>query len=204
MFSCWAVTSLSAKSKVPFEPGYFDLVVIDEAYVDYGTESCIPLLRGNACPENLLVVHTLSKSRALAGLRVGFAVGHPALIEGLERVKNSFNSYPLDRLALAGAVASVEDEDFFQRSCQQVIATRETLVAQLQQLGFEVLPSGANFVFARHPARDGAELATALRARAIIVRHFKQARIDQFLRITIGTDAQCAQLVAALGEILAG
>ena len=101
-------------------------------------------------------------------------------------------------------MASVEDEEFFQDSCKKVIATRETLVAQLQQLGFEVLPSGANFVFARHPARDGAELAAALRARAIIVRHFKQARIDQFLRITIGTDEQCAQLVKALGEILAG
>lgn len=177
------------------------VVLVDEAYVDFGGESAVKLV--DQYP-NLLVVHTFSKSRSLAGLRVGYAIGHPELIEGLERVKNSFNSYPLDRLALAGAVASVEDEAFFQHSCQQVIATRETLVAQLQELGFEVLPSGANFVFARHPARDGAELATALRARAIIVRHFRQARIDQFLRITIGTDAQCAQLVAALGEILAG
>ncbi len=177
------------------------VVLVDEAYVDFGGESAVKLV--DQYP-NLLVVHTFSKSRSLAGLRVGYAIGHPELIEGLERVKNSFNSYPLDRLALAGAVASVEDEEFFQRSRQQVIATRETLVAQLTQLGFEVLPSGANFVFARHPARDGAELAAALRARAIIVRHFRQARIDQFLRITIGTDAQCAQLVAALGEILAG
>lgn len=177
------------------------VVLVDEAYVDFGGESAIALV--DQYP-NLLVVHTFSKSRSLAGLRVGYAIGHPELIEGLERVKNSFNSYPLDRLALAGAVASVEDEAFFQDSCAKVIATRETLVAQLQQLGFEVLPSGANFVFARHPNRDGAELAAALRARAILVRHFKQARIDQFLRITIGTDAQCAQLVAALGEILAG
>lgn len=177
------------------------VVLVDEAYVDFGGESAVKLV--DQYP-NLLVVHTFSKSRSLAGLRVGYAIGHKDLIEGLERVKNSFNSYPLDRLALAGAVASVEDEAFFQHSCQQVIATRETLVAQLQELGFEVLPSGANFVFARHPARDGAELAAALRARAIIVRHFRQARIDQFLRITIGTDAQCAQLVAALGEILAG
>ena len=177
------------------------VVLVDEAYVDFGGESAIALV--DKYP-NLLVSHTFSKSRSLAGLRVGYAIGHKELIEGLERVKNSFNSYPLDRLALAGALASVEDEAFFQHSCQQVIATRETLVAQLQQLGFEVLPSGANFVFARHPARDGAELAAALRARAIIVRHFKQARIDQFLRITIGTDEQCAQLVKALGEILAG
>ena len=177
------------------------VVLVDEAYVDFGGESAVKLV--NKYP-NLLVVHTFSKSRSLAGLRVGYAIGHPDLIEGLERVKNSFNSYPLDRLALAGAVASVEDEEFFQDSCKKVIATRETLVAQLQQLGFEVLPSGANFVFARHPQRDGAELAAALRARAIIVRHFKAARIDQFLRITIGTDEQCATLVQALGEILAG
>jgi len=177
------------------------VVLVDEAYVDFGGESAVQLV--DQYP-NLLVVHTFSKSRSLAGLRVGYAIGHPDLIEGLERVKNSFNSYPLDRLALAGAVASVEDEAFFQDSCKKVIATRGRLVAQLQQLGFEVLPSGANFVFARHPARDGAELAAALRARAIIVRHFKAARIDQFLRITIGTDEQCAILVQALGEILAG
>jgi len=177
------------------------VVLVDEAYVDFGGESATRLV--DQYP-NLLVVHTFSKSRSLAGLRVGYAIGHPDLIEGLERVKNSFNSYPLDRLALAGAVASVEDEQFFQDSCRKVIATRETLVAQLQQLGFEVLPSGANFVFARHPDRDGAELAAALRARAIIVRHFKAARIDQFLRITIGTDSQCATLVQALGEILGG
>ena len=177
------------------------VVLVDEAYVDFGGESAVQLV--DKYP-NLLVVHTFSKSRSLAGLRVGYAIGHPDLIEGLERVKNSFNSYPLDRLALAGAVASVEDEEFFQDSCEKVIATRGRLVAQLQQLGFEVLPSGANFVFARHPARDGAELAAALRARAIIVRHFKAARIDQFLRITIGTDEQCATLVQALGEILAG
>lgn len=176
------------------------VVLVDEAYVDFGGDSAIALV--DRYP-NLLVVQTFSKSRSLAGLRVGFAIGHPALIEALERVKNSFNSYPLDRLALAGAVASVEDEDYFAANCRKVIATRETLVAQLAGLGFEVLPSAANFVFARHPARDGAALAAALRERAIIVRHFRQPRIEQFLRITIGTDAQCATLVAALREILA-
>ncbi|GAB3363519.1 MULTISPECIES: histidinol-phosphate transaminase [Giesbergeria] len=177
------------------------VVLVDEAYVDFGGESAIALV--NQYP-NVLVVHTFSKSRSLAGLRVGFAVGHPALIEGLERVKNSFNSYPLDRLALAGAVASVADEDYFQDSCRKVIATREQLVTDLAALGFEVLPSAANFIFARHPQQDAAALAAALRQRAIIVRHFKQPRIDQFLRITVGTDAQCALLVQALGEILAG
>jgi histidinol-phosphate aminotransferase len=176
------------------------VVLVDEAYVDFGGESAIALV--NRYP-NLLVVHTFSKSRSLAGLRVGYAVGHPDLIEGLERVKNSFNSYPLDRLALAGAVASVEDEDFFQQSCRRVIETRESLVAQLSGLGFEVLPSAANFIFARHPNHDGGQLAAALRERAIIVRHFNKPRIEAFLRITVGTDAQCDALVQALGECLA-
>jgi histidinol-phosphate aminotransferase len=176
-------------------------VLVDEAYVDFGGDSAVGLVDRHP---NLLVVHTFSKSRSLAGLRVGYAIGHADLIEALERVKNSFNSYPLDRLALAGAVASVEDEAWFQESCRRVIVTREALVADLKALGFEVLPSAANFIFARHPRRDGGELAAELRRRAIIVRHFKAPRIDQFLRITVGTDAQCGILVEALREILAG
>ncbi len=179
------------------------VLVIDEAYVDYGTQSCIPLLRGDACPENLLVVHTLSKSRALAGLRVGFAVGHPALIEGLERVKNSFNSYPLGRLAQAGAIAAIEDQTHLEQTSKKVIQTRTTLVDELNTLGFETLPSTANFIFTRHPKHAGAKLYQALRDRGIIVRHFKSSRIDEFLRITIGTDEQSGELVAALKEILA-
>jgi histidinol-phosphate aminotransferase len=175
------------------------VVLVDEAYVDFGGESAIALVDRHP---NLLVTHTFSKSRSLAGLRVGYAVGHADLIEGLERVKNSFNSYPLDRLAIAGAVASVEDEDFFQDSCRKVIATRERLVANMQALGFEVQPSAANFIFARHPQHDGAALTAALRERAIIVRHFKAPRIDQFMRITVGTDAQCDVLVEALKGIL--
>ena len=175
------------------------VVVVDEAYVDFGGESAIPLIGRY---DNLLVVHTLSKSRSLAGLRVGFAVGHPDLIEALERVKNSFNSYPLDRLAIIGAVAAIEDEAYFADCCRQVVATRDTLTADLNALGFEVLPSAANFIFARHPQRDAAELAKALRERSIIVRHFKLPRIDQFLRITVGTEAECAALTAALRGIL--
>ncbi|MBU3546500.1 histidinol-phosphate transaminase [Polynucleobacter sp. MWH-Jannik1A5] len=178
------------------------VVVIDEAYVDYGTESCIPLLRGKHCPENLLVVHTLSKSRALAGLRVGFAVGHPDLIEGLERVKNSFNSYPLGRLAQAGAIAAIKDQAHLEETSAKVIQTRTQLVEQLHTLGFETLPSTANFIFTRHPKHAGVELYQALRDRGIIVRHFKSARIEDFLRITIGTDEQSGELVAALKEIL--
>ena len=179
------------------------VVVIDEAYVDYGTESCIPLLRGSACPENLLVVHTLSKSRALAGLRVGFAVGHPSLIEGLERVKNSFNSYPLGRLAQAGAIAAIQDQAHLESTSKKVIQTRERLVAELASLGFDTLPSTANFIFTRHPKHAGANLYQALRDRGIIVRHFKSPRIEEFLRITIGTDEQTNELIAALKEILA-
>jgi histidinol-phosphate aminotransferase len=176
------------------------VVVIDEAYVDFGAASAVALV--NRYP-NLLVVQTLSKSRSLAGLRVGFAVGHPDLIEALERVKNSFNSYPLDRLAIAGAVAALEDREWFDRTRQAVIRSRTQLVADLEALGFEVLPSAANFVFARHPRHDAEKSALALRQRSIIVRHFKQPRIDQFLRITVGTDEQCEALVGALREITA-
>ena len=175
------------------------VVVIDEAYVDFGGETAIPLI---ARHPNLLVVQTLSKARSLAGLRVGFAAGHVDLIEALERVKNSFNSYPLDRLAIAGAVAAYEDHEHFEKTRQAVIASREKLVADLKALGFEVLPSKANFLFARHPRHDGQELALALRQRGIIVRHFRLPRIEQFLRITVGTDAQCAALVGALREII--
>ena len=176
------------------------MVVVDEAYIDFGGESAIALVDRHP---NLLVIQTLSKSRSLAGLRVGFAVGHPDLIEALERVKNSFNSYPLDRLAIAGGAVAMEDVAHFESTRQAVITSREQLIAELTALGFKVLPSSANFVFARHPGRDAGELAAALRARSIIVRHFRQARIDQFLRITIGTDAQCGALVEALKEILA-
>jgi histidinol-phosphate aminotransferase len=179
------------------------VVVIDEAYVDYGTESCIPLLRGGTCPENLLVVHTLSKSRALAGLRVGFAVGHPDLIEGLERVKNSFNSYPLGRLAQAGAIAAIEDQVHLEITSEKVMQTRSKLVGDLKALGFDTLPSTANFIFTCHPQHSGEKLYQALRDRGVIVRHFKLPRIEDFLRITIGTDEQSGELVAALKEILA-
>lgn len=176
------------------------VVVVDEAYIDFGGESAIALVNRY---DNLLVVQTLSKSRALAGLRVGFAIGHSDLIAALERVKNSFNSYPLDRLALVGAVASFEDDVYFQAMREKVIASRESIVSSLQSLGFEVLPSAANFVFVRHASRDAAQLAAALRERGIIVRHFKQARIEQFLRITIGDDTQNLALLTALFEILA-
>ena len=174
------------------------VVVVDEAYVDFGGESAIRLISHYP---NLLVVQTLSKSRALAGLRVGFAVGNSELIEALERIKNSFNSYPLDRLAIAGAVASFEDHDHFDRSCKAVITTRENLVREMKTLGFDVVPSSANFIFARHVSHDAEMLALALRQHSIIVRHFKAPRIDQYLRITVGTDEQCDILLSVLREI---
>lgn len=148
------------------------------------------------------MTQTLSKSRSLAGLRVGFAIGQPALIEGLTRVKDSFNSYPLDRLALAGATAAVQDREWFDQTRRRVIASRERLAEELSALGFEVLPSAANFVFARHPRHDAATLSAQLRERRILVRHFKAPRIDQFLRITVGTNAQCDALVEALQDIV--
>lgn len=178
------------------------VVVVDEAYIDFAGDEIPTAIALVARHPNLLVVQTLSKSRALAGLRVGFAVGHADLIEALERVKNSFNSYPLDRLALAGAIAAIDDREHFDATRRAVMRSREQLVGELAGLGFEVLPSAANFVFARHPGHDAATLAAALRERAVIVRHFKSPRIDQFLRITIGTDAQCLALLAALREIL--
>jgi histidinol-phosphate aminotransferase len=175
------------------------LVVIDEAYVDFGAESAVPLV---AHHDNLLVVQTLSKSRALAGLRVGFAIGQRPLIEALERVKDSFNSYPLDCLAIAGAVAAIKDDAWFEETRTRIIASREALTRALAGLGFEVLPSAANFVFARHPGRSGADLAAGLRARGILVRHFRKPRIEDFLRITIGTEDECNRLIAAARALI--
>jgi len=175
------------------------VVLVDEAYVDFGAESAVPLIADHP---NLLVVQTLSKSRALAGLRLGFAIGDAGLIQALDRVKNSFNSYPLDRLAIAGGIAAFADEAWFQAQRQRIIASREALVGALAGLGFEVLPSAANFVFARHPRCGGRELYEGLRRRAVLVRHFEKPRIAQFLRITVGTEAQHQRLLAALGELL--
>ncbi len=175
------------------------LVVVDEAYVDFGGDSAIPLV---ARHDNLLVIQTLSKSRALAGLRVGFAIGQPPLIEALERVKDSFNSYPLDCLAIAGAVAAINDDAWFQETRTRIMASRDALARDLAALGFEVLPSQANFLFARHPGHHGADLAAGLRARNVLVRHFKKPRIQDFLRITVGTEDQCNRLIVALRDLV--
>ncbi|MFT6264210.1 MAG: histidinol-phosphate aminotransferase [Oleiphilaceae bacterium] len=175
------------------------VVVIDEAYIDFGGESAISLVKQFP---NLLVIQTFSKSRSLAGLRVGFAVGDPELIDGLERIKNSFNSYPLDRLAIQGAVAAIADQAYFEQCCDTIIATRNKLTQQLTELGFEVLPSATNFVFAKHATENAEKIAIKLRENSIIIRHFKQARIKDFLRITIGTEDECQALVNAMQKIL--
>lgn len=174
------------------------VVIVDEAYVDFGGETAISLI--NKYP-NLLVVQTLSKSRSLAGARVGFAVGNKDLINGLDRVKNSFNSYPLDRLAEAATIAAFEDDAYFQTCRNKIITTREWTVKELQALDFDVLPSQANFVFAKPKANNAAELAQKLRENKIIVRYFNTPRINQFLRITIGTDEQMQQLIAVLKKL---
>ncbi|MFT8376453.1 MAG: histidinol-phosphate transaminase [Gluconobacter cerinus] len=174
-------------------------VIIDEAYVDFGADSTIELTKRH---ENLLVVQTLSKSYALAGLRVGFAIGSPELIEGLIRVKDSFNSYPLSRPAQAGAIAAIKDTDWLEEITARVIASRKTLVPELENLGFQVLPSCANFILMRHPAHPAGSVASALRERSILVRHLSTPRIQNWLRVTIGTDEACTRLIDALRAII--
>ena len=175
------------------------VVVIDEAYVDFGAESAVALI--DEFP-NLLVVQTFSKSRNLAGLRLGCALGHPQLIEALQRIKNSFNSYPVNQLSSAIGIAALADEAYFRKCRDRIVANRDRVAGSLAKLGFELLPSSANFVFAHHPDRDAGELYRALREAGILVRYFDKPRIDQYLRISIGSEAECDALLGALGEIL--
>ena len=175
------------------------VIAIDEAYVDFGAESAIPLTKKY---DNLLVIQTFSKSRSLAGLRVGFAIGSAVLIEGLERVKNSFNSYPLGREAIAGATASINDSESFETSRQKIIESRTWTDEQLTNLGFVILPSQANFIFAKPPTGYTADiLYQQLKERNILVRYFNSARIDEYLRITIGTQEEMQALVTTLTDI---
>ena len=174
------------------------VVIVDEAYIDFGGKTAVPLIQ--AFP-NLLVVQTLSKSRSLAGLRVGMAMGHEALVQGLDRAKNSFNSYPLDRLALAGAVAAMADEGYFQNTRRLVMETREHTIAQLRNMGFVILPSQANFIFMRHETAGAAYLFKKLREKGVLVRYFDKPRINEYLRVTIGTPSAMHALVAALKQI---
>jgi len=175
------------------------VVVVDEAYIDFGGESAVQLIDEF---DNLLVVQTLSKSRALAGLRVGFAMGNVDLIEALGRVKNSFNSYPLDAVSQQVAVASIEDEVYFRSNCQRVMESRGNLVDAMASMGFQVLPSGANFILATHPLHPAKALFAALRERGIVVRYFDKPRVHNFLRISIGTEQDNSELLAALAELV--
>ncbi len=176
-----------------------NVVIIDEAYIDFGGESMVEFV--NEFP-NLIVIHTLSKSRALAGLRVGFAFGHRELIEGLNRIKNSINSYTIDRPALAGAKAAFEDEAYFRSITLKVIATREKVVPSFKELGFTVLESKANFLFVSHNRLPAKLIFSELRNRGILVRYFNKPRIDNYLRISIGTDEEMGILICNLKEII--
>ncbi|NIK79449.1 histidinol-phosphate aminotransferase [Paenibacillus castaneae] len=175
------------------------VVIIDEAYIDFGGQSAIELVQSFP---NLLVVQTLSKSRSLAGLRVGLAFGSEELIEGLNRIKNSFNSYTLDRLALEGAVASFQDEAYFREMTAKVVATRERVMEQLVALGFKVTDSKSNFVFISHPSIAAKGIFQQLRDKGVLVRYFDQPRIDEYLRVSIGTDEEMDAFVHALKEIV--
>jgi histidinol-phosphate aminotransferase len=175
------------------------VVVIDEAYIDFGGESAVTLI--NQYP-NLMVTQTLSKSRSLAGIRLGYALAHADLIDGLVRVKDSFNSYPIDSLAIDAGVASFADQQYFEQTCNKVIQSREQLTKELIDLGFEFIPSTANFIFVRHPQHAAKELAAGLRQQGVVVRHFSQNRIEQYLRITIGTPEENQQLLAVLDSLV--
>ena len=175
------------------------LVVVDEAYFGFGATTAASLINRF---DNLLVTRTLSKSHALAGLRVGYALAQAPLIEGLVRVKDSFNSYPLDAVAQAVGLAAIKDQAWFEQASRVVIENREVLVSGLARLGFRVLPSAANFVFTEHPTLSGETLFTALRARHILVRRWSKPRIDNFLRITVGSADDCDQLLKVLAELV--
>lgn len=175
------------------------VVIIDEAYIDFGGESAVPLI--DEYP-NLLVIQTFSKSRSLAGLRIGFALGQRDLIIGLETVKNSINSYTLDKLAIVGGTAAMDDREYFEMTKEKVIKTRERTAAELKRLGFNVIESKANFLFASHNILSAEAIYTYLKENGILVRYFKKPRIDNYIRISIGTDEEMEALISTLGEYI--
>ncbi|MDR0456452.1 MAG: histidinol-phosphate transaminase [Treponema sp.] len=175
------------------------VLVVDEAYIAFGAQSAVPYIEKYS---NLLTVHTFSKSASLAGLRCGFAIGNEKLIEGLCRVRDSFNSYTVDLLALTGAAAAVSDTAYYDEINRRVVATRERAAQTLSGLGFTVLPSSANFLFIKPPRISGAEFFAALRQRGILARHFNKERIADFVRVSIGTDADMEKVLRACREIV--
>lgn len=175
------------------------VVLIDEAYVDFGAESCVDLVHRY---ENLLVVQTFSKSRSMAGARLGFAVASPALISDLEKIKFSTNPYNVNRITAAAGIAAIEENDYYMENCRKIAATRQRTTEALTEMGFDVIPSKANFIFARSEQIDGGEYYRRLREKGILVRHFDKESICQYNRITIGTDEEMDQLMAATKEII--
>ena len=176
-----------------------EVVVIDEAYVDFGAESCVPLIDKY---DNLIIVQTYSKSHSLAGARIGLALGNKDIIEDINKMKFSFNPYNLDRMAIMAGIAAIKDEDYFHECCSKVIATREWFSKELAAMGFEILPSKANFIFARSDRISGKEYFTKLRENAILVRHFDKDPISDYVRITIGLDEDMKKLLKVTEEIL--
>jgi histidinol-phosphate aminotransferase len=175
------------------------VVIVDEAYVDFGGTTALPLLREY---ENLVITRTFSKSRSMAGMRIGFAVGNGEIISALRAAKDSYNSYPLDSVAIAAGIASIEDEEYFRATLARVIATRQRLTDGLKELGFDVADSSANFVFAEHKSFKAKDICEYLKTRDIYVRYFSKPRIDNRLRITVGTDGEIDLLLNALGDYL--
>ena len=175
------------------------LVIVDEAYVDFGAESVVPYI--HAYP-NLLVIQTFSKSRSLAGARLGFAMGQKVLIDAVKTVKNSFNSYTVNRLTLQMGQAAMEDEAYFEKTRQQIMETREKTKLALRELGFEVPDSGTNFLWAKHPLKSGSELYLKLKACGILVRHFSSPELNEYLRITIGSPEDMKELVRVIRELV--
>lgn len=179
----------------------YNVVVVDEAYVDFGAESCLPLVEAY---DNLLVTRTFSKSRSLAGARLGVGIAQPELIADLNAVRNSTNPYNVNRLTAAAGIACLKHDDYNMENCRKIIETRSWSERALKDLGFEMTTSRTNFLFARHPDISGDELYKRLKDRGILIRHFKGQRICDYNRITIGTPEQMEKLVEAIKEILEG
>ena len=176
-----------------------NIVIVDEAYVDFGAKSCLPLIKKY---DNVIIVQTFSKSRSLAGGRLGFVAANPAIIQDLNTLRYSTNPYNINSVTMAAGVGALEDDEYFRANCKAIAENREYLTAELKKLGFDVLPSCANFVFAQSPNITGLELYQELKARGVLVRHFETGRIKNFNRITVGSREQLDVLLKTVGDIL--
>ena len=175
------------------------VVIVDEAYVEFGGQTAAPLIKDY---DNLLIIRTLSKSHSLAGLRIGYALGNAGLISGLQRIKNAFNSYPVDNLAQAGAIAAIEDENYTREILNKITATRDRITNELQALGFVIPESRSNFIFITHPRFRAADIFTYLRANGVLVRYFNKPRLENYLRVSIGTGEQMDIVLKVIEEFI--